>query len=56
MSVMIRILGIPMRSLSFDMAKNFSTIGRTFPGLQYMMSRTMYMGGSSESEGGQRER
>src|SRR5215468_6591916 len=48
MSVMMRIFGMPARSLSFDMAKNFSTMGRTLPGLQYMMSRTMYIGGSSK--------
>src|SRR6185437_16140125 len=39
----MRIFGIPARSPTFDMAVNFSTIARTFPGLQYMMSRTRYM-------------
>src|SRR3954447_24292426 len=42
-SVMMRILGSPRFSLSLDMALNFSTSARTFPGLQYMMSRMSNM-------------
>src|SRR5213592_2094613 len=38
-SVMTRILPSPAFSLSLDMARNLSTIGRTLPGLQYMISR-----------------
>src|ERR1044071_9350371 len=37
---------MPAFSPSFAMARNFSTIGRVFPGLQYMMSRTMNIGSS----------
>src|ERR1044072_7556872 len=37
------IFGNPSFSLSFDIARNFSTSGRTFPGLQYMISRTSSM-------------
>jgi hypothetical protein len=40
---MTRIGGMPIFLLSFDIAKNFSTIGRTLPGLQYMTSRTRYI-------------
>src|SRR6185312_10460142 len=47
MSVITFIRGPPSFSPSFDMATNFSTIGRTFPGLQYMMSLTRYMASSS---------
>jgi hypothetical protein len=43
MSVMTRMRGIPDFSPSFDIATNFSTIGRTFPGLQYIMSRISNM-------------
>src|SRR5207245_7010246 len=42
-SVMIRILGMPTLALSFAIARNFSTKGRTFPGLQYMISRMRSM-------------
>ena len=45
-SVMIRIRGMPTFSPSFDIATNLSTIGRTLPGLQYMMSRMRYIGSS----------
>src|SRR5437870_11710393 len=38
-SVMTRILPSPAFSLSLDIARNLSTIGRTLPGLQYMISR-----------------
>ena len=31
-------------ALNFAIARNFSTSGRTFPGLQYMISRTSNMG------------
>src|SRR5689334_5986585 len=44
MSVMTRIFGMPTFSLSLDIALNLSTIARTLPGLQYMISRTRYMG------------
>src|SRR5262245_14593431 len=50
-SVMIFIFGMPTRSLNVDIAKNFSTIGRTLPGLQYMMSRTRYIAGASKTWG-----
>src|SRR5256885_13068575 len=46
-SVMTRIFGIPTFSLSFDIATNFSTIARTLPGLQYMISRIRNMFGRS---------
>src|SRR5207249_4695797 len=42
-SVMTRILPMPAFSVSLDMARNFSTSGRTLPGLQYMISRTSSM-------------
>src|SRR6185369_14795537 len=42
-SVMMRIAGIPIFLLNLFIAWNFSTIGRTLPGLQYMISRTRYM-------------
>src|SRR2546426_1222046 len=42
-SVMMRILPCPSFSLSFAMARDFSTIGRTLPGLQYMISRISNM-------------
>ena len=45
-SVMTRIFGMPVFWPSFDMATNFSTIGRTLPGLQYMMSRMSSMASS----------
>src|SRR5262245_8369171 len=45
---MMRIFGIPFFSPSFDIAWNFSTSGRTLPGLQYMTSRTSSMDGSCE--------
>src|SRR5438094_3143190 len=38
-SVMTRILPSPAFSLSLDMARNLSSIGRTLPGLQYIISR-----------------
>src|SRR5678816_3284003 len=34
---------IPFFALSFFIARNFSTMGRTLPGLQYMMSRMSSM-------------
>src|SRR5687768_925911 len=40
---MIFMGGIPDFSPSFDIFRNFSTIGFTLPGLQYMISRTRYM-------------
>src|SRR3989442_5949168 len=40
---MTRIFGMPTFALSLAMARNFSTIGRTFPGLQYMISRMSNM-------------
>src|SRR6266566_4701251 len=42
-SVMTRIFGMPTLALSFAIARNFSTKGRTFPGLQYMISRMRSM-------------
>ena len=39
-----RMRGIPTFSPNFDIARNFSTIGRTLPGLQYMISRIKNMG------------
>src|SRR5256886_11606279 len=36
---MTRIFGMPAFWPSLDMARDFSTIGRTLPGLQYMISR-----------------
>src|SRR5918993_4069251 len=45
-SVMMRMRGMPTFSPSFDIATNFSTIARTLPGLQYMMSRIRNMGPS----------
>ncbi|PYP30662.1 MAG: hypothetical protein DMD49_09885 [Gemmatimonadetes bacterium] len=42
-SVITRIFGMPTLALSLDMARNFSTIGRTLPGLQYMISRMSSM-------------
>src|SRR5882762_5026124 len=42
-SVMTRILPCPAFSLSFAIARNFSTMGRTLPGLQYMTSRISSM-------------
>src|SRR6266571_775650 len=41
---MTRIFGMPTLALSLAIARNFSTRGRTFPGLQYMISRTSSMG------------
>src|SRR6266550_897461 len=38
-SVITRLLPIPSFSLSADILRNFSTIGRTFPGLQWKTSR-----------------
>src|SRR5207237_10487299 len=38
-SVMTRIFPSPAFSLSLDIARNLSTIGRTLPGLQYIISR-----------------
>src|SRR2546425_12566871 len=40
---MTRIFGMPTLALSFAIARNFSTKGRTFPGLQYMISRMRSM-------------
>src|SRR6185503_2782940 len=40
---MTRDTGIPIFLLNLFIAWNFSTIGRTLPGLQYMISRTRYM-------------
>src|ERR1051325_6580783 len=42
-SVITRIAPMPDFSMSFDIARNFSTIGRTLPGLQYMTSRMSSM-------------
>src|SRR2546426_11473419 len=42
-SVITRIFGMPTFALSLAIAKNFSTIGRTLPGLQYMISRMSSM-------------
>src|SRR6266566_4245073 len=42
-SVMTRIFGMPTLALSLAIARNFSTKGRTFPGLQYMISRMRSM-------------
>src|SRR5262245_2553937 len=42
-SVITRILPMPDFSMSFDIARNFSTRGRTLPGLQYMISRISSM-------------
>ena len=42
-SVMTRILPMPLFSPSFFIARNFSTMGRTLPGLQYKMSRMSSM-------------
>src|SRR5690348_14530383 len=38
--------GMPSFTFNFDIAMNFSTIGRTLPGLQYMISRMSNMGPS----------
>src|SRR4026209_340309 len=40
---MTRMAPNPICLLTFDSATNFSTIGRAFAGLQYMMSRTRNM-------------
>src|SRR5881296_208595 len=40
---MTRIFGMQTLALSFAIARNFSTKGRTFPGLQYMISRMRSM-------------
>src|SRR2546425_4971306 len=42
-SVMTRIFGMPLLAPIRFIAKNFSTIGRTLPGLQNMISRTRNM-------------
>src|SRR5438105_5561083 len=55
-SVITRIRGMPTFSLSFDILTNFSTIGRTLPGLQYMISRMRYMDSSREIVPGQLSR
>jgi hypothetical protein len=49
---MIRILPIPLPSLSFFMALNLSTMGRTLPGLQNMRSRISSIESSSSVAGG----
>src|SRR5438067_3886594 len=41
---MTRILPMPIFSLRADIATNFSTIGFTLPGLQYMISRINSIG------------
>src|SRR6476646_10659941 len=46
-SVMRRIFGMPSLTLSSETALNLSTIGRTIPGLQYMMSLTRNMTSSA---------
>src|SRR6059058_5635894 len=53
---MPRMRGMPTFSLSFDILTNFSTIGRTLPGLQYMISRMRYMDSSREIVPGQLSR
>src|SRR6185369_16885269 len=55
-SVMMRMAGIPVFSPIFDSALNLSTIARTLPGLQYMMSRTIYIGPSRNGGGDASER
>src|SRR4029077_15913364 len=54
-SVMMRILGMPDFSPIFESALNLSTIARTLPGLQYMMSRTIYID-PSQNGGTMRQR
>src|SRR5688572_33316292 len=48
-SVMTRIFPRPAASLIFAIERNFSTMGRTLPGLQYMISR---IGGMAPPPGG----
>jgi hypothetical protein len=49
---MTRVLPKPARSLIRDIARNFSTIGFTLPGLQYMISRISSIRSSRQVEGG----